>query len=296
VQGDILNFGKAISQISPSVTPTRMVVVADDVGVARSAGGVVGRRGIAGTVLTLKIAGALAAHPTHVASLDEVADLAELVAKNMVSVGASLAHVHVPGAKSSDEDVGKQDGVVEIGMGIHNEPGSEKLILSIEGLVKKMLAQLLDQSDKERAFLEITKEDKVVLLLNNLGGVSPLEFTAILTEVSCQLEGGWGIVPVRSLAGTFMTSLNGVGFSISLLKLVDTGLGSGLSMLELLEAPTEAVGWTAGRVETTTWNRGVAETPEDEDNDAGLEKDEVMTSNITSEHTPHFYTRMSHLC
>jgi triose/dihydroxyacetone kinase / FAD-AMP lyase (cyclizing) len=137
-------------------------------------------------------------------------------------------------------------------MGIHNEPGSERVTTDLVGLVKKMLAQLLNTNDKDRAFSDIQKGDEVVLLVNNLGGVSVLELGGITDEVVGQLRESWGIEPVRILAGTFMTSLNGLGFSVSLLKLKDTGLGKGRSMLELLDAPAEAVGWSAA-VRTSTW-------------------------------------------
>jgi dihydroxyacetone kinase len=131
-----------------------------------------------------------------------------------------------------------------------DRPGSERATLSIVPLVKKMLAQMLDSSDHDRNYLSISKHDKTVLFINNLGGVSPLDLGGILTEVHSQLTKTYGIKPVRIIAGTFMTSLNGLGFSISLLKLVDAGLG--VSMLELLDAPAEAVGWTSS-IRAKTW-------------------------------------------
>lgn len=106
-----------------------------------------------------------------------------------------------------------------------------------------MLAQLLDSSDKDRNYLSISKSDKIVLLVNNLGGVSPLELGGITTEVYAQLSSEYGIELVRIISGTFMTSLNGLGFSISLLKLVDTN--TGYNLLDLLDAPSEAAGWSA---------------------------------------------------
>ncbi|QDS76070.1 hypothetical protein FKW77_005877 [Venturia effusa] len=246
--GDVLNFGLAVEKARARGMGVEMVVVGDDVGVGRVAGGKVGRRGIAGTCLVLKIVGALAAMGE---GLEETTRVARLVAENLVSVGASLAHVHVPGRERGVEDLG--DGVVEVGMGIHNEDGSERVQLELPELVKKMLVQLLDTSDKDRAYLEKKKDDEFVLLVNNLGGVSVLEMGGIANQVIDELEKTWEIVPKRILVGTYMTSLNGMGFSISLLRLADTGLGSGKSMLELLDAPTEATGWTAA-VKTETWN------------------------------------------
>lgn len=139
-------------------------------------------------------------------------------------------------------------------MGIHNEPGSERKTTDLPGLVSTLLSHLLSTSDSDRSFLSITPEDEIVLLVNNLGGVSVLELGGITNEVVEQLEKEWKIKPVRILAGTYMTSLNGLGFSISLLRIQDTGLGEGLAMLELLDAPAEASGWTTA-ISSETWKR-----------------------------------------
>ena len=244
--GDVLNFGMAVEKAKAAGMQVEMVVTADDAGVGRAQGGKVGRRGIAGTVLTQKIAGALAATG---ASLKDVHKVATLVAENTVSIGSSLSHVHVPGREVGGSDELSQD-EVEIGMGIHNEPGSEKTTADLPGIVKTMLKYMLDQSDKDRAFMSASESDKFVLLVNNLGGVSVLEMGGITTEVLSQLESGHGIKPVRILAGTYMTSLNGLGFSISLLKLQETGVSK--PMLELLDAPAEASGWSAA-ISADTW-------------------------------------------
>ncbi|KAG5948653.1 hypothetical protein E4U53_006216 [Claviceps sorghi] len=249
--GDVLNFGMAVEKARAGGLPVEMVVVGDDVGVGRTRAGKVGRRGIAGTVLVLKLAGALAARGR---SLDEVARVARLTSENLVSVGASLAHVHVPGRnvdQDGDGDTLPED-QVEIGMGIHNEPGSARLTLRLPELVAAMLAQLLDPADPDRAFLRITSSNDVVLLINNLGGVSVLEMGAITTEVVSQLRSAWAIRPVRILAGTFMTSLNGLGFSITLLNVVDTRVENGPGMIELLDAAAEVTGWSAP-ISTPTW-------------------------------------------
>lgn len=245
--GDILNFGMAVEKARAAGMGVEMVVVGDDVGVGREKAGKVGRRGIAGTVLVLKIAGALAAEGR---SLDEVAQVARLVAENLVSVGASLEHVHVPGRAVDAGDDGLAAGEVEIGMGIHNEAGSAREKLALPELVSRMLAQLLDQSDQDRAFLNVNSNE-VVLLVNNLGGVSALELGGITTEVVSQLDSKYNVKPVRILSGTYMTSLNGLGFSISLLNVVNTDIG-GPSMIELLDAPSEVTGWAAP-IKKTTW-------------------------------------------
>ncbi|KAI1375165.1 dihydroxyacetone kinase [Hypoxylon crocopeplum] len=256
--GDVLNFGMAVEKAKAAGLQVEMVVVGDDVGVGREKGGKVGRRGIAGTVLVHKIAGALAAMGR---GLDDVYRVARLTANNLVSVGASLEHVHVPGRAPADPDSPEnlRAGEVEIGMGIHNEAGSGRAAVELPQLVGTMLAQLLDQNDKDRAFLNVNSNE-VVLLVNNLGGVSVLELGGITAEVVKQL-GSWGIQPVRILSGTYMTSLNGLGFSISLLNVVNTDIG-GPSMIELLDYPCEATGWSAP-IQKTTWEAKNVTTRED---------------------------------
>lgn len=101
--GDVLNFGMGVEKARAAGVEVEMVVVGDDVGVGRAKAGKVGRRGIAGTVLVHKISGALAAQGR---TLAEVAKVARLVAENLVSVGASLEHVHVPG-HSEDGALGR---------------------------------------------------------------------------------------------------------------------------------------------------------------------------------------------
>ncbi|KAK0626540.1 Dak1 domain-containing protein [Immersiella caudata] len=247
--GDVLNFGLAVEKAKAAGVDVEMVVVGDDVGVGRERGGKVGRRGIAGTVLVHKIAGALASQGR---GFREVVKVTRLVAENLVSVGASLGHVHVPGRKvdGMGEEGGLKEGEVEIGMGIHNEAGSAREVLGLEELIGRMLGQLLDDKDEDRGFLKVNSNE-VVLLINNLGGVSALEMGGIVAEAVKQLEDGWRIKPVRVLSGTYMTSLNGLGFSITLLNVVNTDIG-GPGMIELLDYPAEATGWSAP-ISNRTW-------------------------------------------
>ncbi|KAK4138718.1 dihydroxyacetone kinase [Trichocladium antarcticum] len=275
--GDVLNFGvgveKARAAAGSDAGAVEMVVVGDDVGVGRERAGKVGRRGIAGTVLVVKIAGALAAQGR---GLDEVARVARLVAENLVSVGASLGRVHVPrrGKVERDEEGELGEGEVEIGMGIHNEQGSSREVVGLEELVGKMLKQMLDQEDKDRAFLKVNSNE-VVLLVNNLGGVSQLEMGGIVSEVVAQLEKSYNIRPVRILSGTYMTSLNGPGFSITLLNVVNTDIG-GPGMIELLDYPCEATGWPS-QISTRTWEEKNTATRE-EDASVG---DDIQPSGLT---------------
>ena len=169
-----------------------------------------------------------------------------------MSVGASLDHVHVPGRGPIDPHTNErlQMEQVEVGMGIHNEPGSQRLYVQLPELVSSMLKQLLDWRDEDRAYLNVNSNE-IVLLINNLGGVSPLELAGVTAEVVRQLGQDWNIKPCRILSGTYMTSLNGLGFSISILNCVTTEQGVP-SMLQLFDAPSEAVGWSAP-ITKATW-------------------------------------------
>lgn len=188
--GDVLHFGLAAEKAKAAGMNVEMVVVADDVGVGREKSGKVGRRGIAGTVLVHKISGALAATG---ASLSEVSALAALVAGNIVSVGSSLAHVHVPGRVMSpdDDNASLKPDEIEVGMGIHNEQGYKRVkIPELPELVKLLLGQLLGKEDQDRNYLgDAQTAEGWVLMVNNLGGVSPLEMGGITTEVVKQLGG-----------------------------------------------------------------------------------------------------------
>lgn len=190
--GDVLHFGLATEKartMDVAAGAVEMVVVGDDVGVGRARSGRVGRRGMAGTVLVHKTAGALAAIG---ATLAQCAALARLVAANLVTLGASLARVHVPGSAAIDDDDGCALGPdeMELGMGIHNERGCRRMPVprDVGELVDTMLRQLLDEGDADRNYLgcgggRMERGLEVVLLINNLGGVSPLELGAITAEV-----------------------------------------------------------------------------------------------------------------
>ena len=250
--GDVLNFGMAAEKAKAAGVATEFFAIGDDVGVGRQKGGKVGRRGIGGGIMVLKCCGALAEMG---GSLSEVYNLAKHVTSNLVSVGASMEHVHVPGREipdpNSDEIIPTEE--IEVGMGIHNEPGSHRVSASLPELIQIILAQMLDPKDSDRHYTDIKSSDSIVLFVNNLGGVSMLELAGITAELCKQLKEAYSLTPVRVIAGTFLTSLNGMGFSASILKLADTGLGPGKSILDLLDAPAQAVGWAAP-IPPSTWS------------------------------------------
>lgn len=117
---------------------------------------------------------------------------------------------------------------------------------SAEDVVKEMLKYLLDPSDSDRAFVEFSPSDNVVMLVNNFGGLSGLEFEAMVNVTLQVLKTDWKIVPTRVYAGILETSLNGQGFSITLGNM--SGMAKAMDLkveevIELLDAPTNAPAW-----------------------------------------------------
>ncbi|KZL82464.1 dihydroxyacetone kinase [Colletotrichum incanum] len=233
--GDVFHFHLAAEKAKASLgIPIEVLIVGDDVSVGRRKSGKVGRRGLAGTVLVHKILGA---YKETGASLTDVLKLGKTVTDNLVTVGASLEHVHIPGREAAAASSGDQ---VELGMGIHNEPGCQVLKPRppLPKLIDAMLTQLLDTNDLDRAFVDFSDAKDVVVLINNLGGVSPLEFGGITAQVTNALAlGTRGLKLSRVISGTYMTSLNGPGFSITLLKATP-------EILKYIDASTDAIGWS----------------------------------------------------
>jgi dihydroxyacetone kinase len=181
--GDVFHFHLAAEKAKAATGyPVEVLVVGDDVSVGRKQSGKVGRRGLAGTVLVHKMLGAYSQVPG--VGLDDVIRLGRQVGENLVTVGASLGHVHIPGRARSDE-VNPTSDQAELGMGIHNEPGCRVFSPqpTLPALIELMLDQLLDTSDVDRAYVDFSDAQDVVAMVNNLGGTSPLEFDGITTNV-----------------------------------------------------------------------------------------------------------------
>ncbi|AET37400.1 dihydroxyacetone kinase Ecym_1148 [Eremothecium cymbalariae DBVPG len=247
--GDVLHFGIAAERARTLGINCEVVIVGDDVAVGRNKGGLVGRRGLAGTVLVHKITGAFAERLSFKYGLEGTSKVANIVKDNLVTIGASLTHCKVPGREFESQ---LNENQMELGMGIHNEHGVEILepIPSTVQLVEKsMLPLLLDPNDSDRYFVNFEKSDDVVLLVNNLGGVSNFMISAITLKTNEILKEKYGIRPKKTIQGTLMTSLDGNGFSITLLnasncnRQLQKEFPELDSVLELLEAYTNAPGW-----------------------------------------------------
>ncbi|KAL3703877.1 Dihydroxyacetone kinase 2 [Talaromyces marneffei ATCC 18224] len=223
--GDKLNFGLAAIKARASGLNVEVVVVGDDVSVANNP--TVGRRGLAGVVFVHKVAGALAAKG---ADLSIVTNVANKTANQIATAAVSLDRCSVP-KRAPIEPLPFDE--VEFGMGIHNEPGvTRSKLQSVEVTVSTLLDILL--ASKPDSWYP-SQAQPVAVMVNNLGGLSPLEISVIAEEVHRQLDLR-SIIVKRFMFGTFVTALDGPGFSITLLGLDD-------EILSLLDAPTTAPGW-----------------------------------------------------
>lgn len=228
---------------SQGIENVELVVVGDDVSVPHSRGKMVGRRCLAGITLICKIMGAGSEADM---GFQDLVKLGRSASANMASVCMALDHCHVPGRSGEFAQI--PAGRIEIGLGLHNETGVFNIEQpSAEDLIKQMLDLMLDQEDPERAFVKFKKGDRLVLLINNQGGMSPLEMGAVADETLQQLEGR-GIVPERIFNGVFMGSMNMPGISLSLLNLSNIESETGVTadrLIELIDAPHTSVAWPA---------------------------------------------------
>jgi dihydroxyacetone kinase len=222
--GDRLNFGLAAERARAEGLDVRMVIVADDVAIP----GLKQPRGIAGTIFVHKIAGYLSEQGL---GLDAIHEPVAAAAESVVSYGVSLTSCAIPD-QPFEERIGV--GEAEMGLGIHGEPGAERVPLrEVEHIVGDVAARLLQRIDAGRPH---------ALLLNNLGGVSTLEMGVIANAVLSH-EGLSTAVELICGPASIMTSLNMCGFSLSLLPL------DGMRRQALL-APVEPRAWPgiAGRM------------------------------------------------
>lgn len=197
--GDRLNFGLAAEKARAEGFAVEMVIVADDIALPDIAQ----PRGVAGTLFVHKIAGHLSETGRDLA---EIAAAARAAAKDIVSLGMSLSSCSIPGQPHEDR-FGENDG--ELGLGIHGEPGVERIaVQSADRLVAIMAERLAARPDPKASH---------ALLINNLGAVPPLEMSLVANAVLAS-----PLAKTVKLAigpGPLMTALNMNGFSLSLIRL-----------------------------------------------------------------------------
>jgi dihydroxyacetone kinase-like protein len=187
-----------------------------------------GRRGVAGTVLVEKIAGAAAQRGD---SLDQVANIATRVNAQTRSMGVALTPCVVPHA--GEPSFTLADDEIEIGIGIHGEPGRERIRLEpADQIVDRLLGPILED-------LPFADGDDVLLLVNGMGGTPQVELYIVFRRAA-EVLAERGITVKRSLVGNFVTSLEMQGASLTLLKLDN-------ELEELWDAPVQTAALRWGR-------------------------------------------------
>lgn len=217
--GDIMNFDMASEMAQMDGIKVDSVVVNDDIAVENSLF-TAGRRGIAGTVFVHKIAGAKAETG---ASLEEVKEVAQRVIANVRSMGMALTPCTVPALGKPNFTLAEDE--VEIGIGIHGEPGTHReTIKPVDEVVEQMVRKILTD-------MQLKPETEVAVMVNGLASTPLMELYIINRKVHMMLE-EHKIKVYKTFVGEYMTSLEMTGFSVTLLKLDD-------ELKILLDAPSD---------------------------------------------------------
>jgi dihydroxyacetone kinase-like protein len=206
--GDIMNFDLAAQLAEADGIKVKSVVIADDVAVKDSLY-TAGRRGVGGTVLAEKIVGGCAEAG---ADLDKVAAICQKVQDNVRSMGMALTSCTVPAAGKPTFELAEDE--MEIGVGIHGEPGRTRMKLATaDAIAEMLLTPIVDD-------LPFKRGDKVLAFVNGMGGTPLIELYIVYNAVNKMLAGR-GITIARNLVGSYITSLEMAGCSITLLRLDD---------------------------------------------------------------------------
>jgi phosphoenolpyruvate---glycerone phosphotransferase subunit DhaK len=223
--GDVMNFELAAELAQAEGIEVTSVVIADDVAVQDSLY-TAGRRGVGGTVLAEKIVGAAAEEGQDLAA---VTALCQRVQDNVRSMGMALTSCTVPAAGKPTFEIG--DDEMEIGIGIHGEPGRERRKLaSADEITEALMNPILDDG-------VVGSGDRILAFVNGMGGTPLLELYVVYNKVAAMCRDR-GVTIDRNLIGSYITSLEMAGASITLLKLDD-------EMVRLWDAPvrTAALRW-----------------------------------------------------
>ncbi|MGW3472485.1 dihydroxyacetone kinase subunit DhaK [Saccharopolyspora sp. NPDC000995] len=223
--GDVLNFETAAELAGMDGVEVRSVIVDDDVAVKDSTH-TAGRRGVGGTILVEKIVGAAAERGTD---LDRCEELANRVVSQVRSMGMAVNAPTVPHVGQPSFDLAADE--MEIGIGIHGEPGRARVPLaSADDIVRRLLDPIVED-------LPFASGDDVLLFTNSMGGTPLLELY-LAHGIAERLLAERGIHVRHRLVGSYITSLEMQGMSLTLLKLDD-------ELTELWDAPvhTAALHW-----------------------------------------------------
>lgn len=219
--GDVMNFDMAKEMASMENIKCELVIVNDDVAVEDSSF-TTGRRGVAGTILVEKILGAMAEDGK---SLDEIKSYADELIKNVKSMGMAIKACTVPA--SGSESFHLEDDEMEIGIGIHGEPGVRKeQIKPAKEIVKELLEKVLEE-------LDLSGDAEIALMINGMGA-TPLQELYLLNNNAREILSEKNIKVYKTYVGNYMTSIDMAGFSITALKLDDISK-------KYLNAPANAI-------------------------------------------------------
>jgi dihydroxyacetone kinase-like protein len=203
-----MNFELASEMARAEGIDVAAVVIADDVAVKDSLY-TAGRRGVGATVLAEKIVGAAAESGADLAT---VTALCQKVQDNARSMGMALTSCTVPAAGKPTFELGEDE--MEIGIGIHGEPGRVRMKLATADEITEMLATPILED------LPFRSGDKVLAFVNGMGGTPLVELYVVFNALKKILDGR-GIEISRNLVGNYITSLEMAGCSITLLRLDD---------------------------------------------------------------------------
>jgi dihydroxyacetone kinase len=221
--GDRLNFGLAAEMARSEGIPVEMIIVDDDVALNGSTSAT-GARGLAGTIFVHKLVGAAASQGKNLA---EVATMGRAAIKSLATMGVSFSAGTSPTVGKPSFELAADE--MELGLGIHGEPGVTRTHLqSADRLTETLLTQILKQG-------KFGNGRRVVTMINNLGATTEMELAIVARHALAFLERN-GLTVERIYAGTFLSSLDMAGISISILGLQD-------GWLSLLDAPTSALAW-----------------------------------------------------
>lgn len=228
--GDRLNFGIAVEQAKMEGMAVKMVVVGEDTALPTTEFSA-GRRGLCGIILVHKVAGALAELG---ATLETVAAFAQQTANAIATLSISLTPCSLPGCKPS---FNLNEDEMELGLGIHGEPGAQRIKLKPVDEVVATVFEHMTQQTPGYCYFKPEAGMEVVLVVNNLGGTSNLELLIVTNAAIRYLVDTMNLKVVRVYMGSFMTSLEMAGVSFTLLNVALR------SFLEWLDLPVSAPGW-----------------------------------------------------
>lgn len=220
--GDIMNFEMAAELAEDEGIKVLNVVVTDDVAVEDSLY-TTGRRGVAGTIFVHKIAGAKAEAGADLAAVQKVA---QKVIANVRTMGVALKPSTIPAAGKPGFELSEKE--MELGIGIHGEPGVERKALQT---ADEIVDSLMDHILKD---MKPSSGDEVAVMVNGSGATPPMELYILNRRVN-QILTGLGVKIYKTFVGDYMTSIDMAGASISLLKLDD-------ELKELLDAEADTIG------------------------------------------------------